>query len=372
MSRAAWLISVVAFLLAGFGCLAIGRCDDFESTGGSFQLRQLVWIGLGAVAAWAASRLRFAVILHIAYGVFALVLILLVAVYFSRPINGAYRWLRLGPVGIQPSEFAKVALVLALARWLRYREQHRHGWAILAPLAITTLPMVLILREPDLGTALVFPPVLAAMLLAAGARRSDLLRFALAGVVLAPVLWGQMSREQRSRVVALFEQTRPGERPSDDSYQLHQAKQMMALGGWWGSALAGPAVSDDAAYYLPEAHSDFIFCVVGERFGVWGMACVLAFGGLLVAALVAVAGATSDPFQRLVVLGIASLFAVEFLVNTGMTVGLLPVTGLPLPLVSYGGSGVLSHAAALGLALNVALRPRFEVAAEPFRYRADG
>jgi cell division protein FtsW (lipid II flippase) len=190
----------------------------------------------------------------------------------------------------------------------------------------------------------------------------------LAGLLVLPFLWTQMSREQRSRVTALFEQNAPSETPTAGGYHLHQSKQMFALGGLWGSFLTGAVIDDPAAYHLPEAHTDFIFAVIGERFGLWGTGLVLIFFCLLAWRGAALAAATREPFGRLVAAGLVSLFAVEVAVNTSMTVGLAPITGLSLPLVSYGGSGLLAHLVALGLIMNVAVRPGYEIAAEPFQF----
>jgi cell division protein FtsW (lipid II flippase) len=227
---------------------------------------------------------------------------------------------------------------------------------LLVPLAITSLPMLLILREPDLGTAMVFAPVLLVMLAASGLPRGDLLKLVAAGLLLVPVLWIQMSREQRSRVAGLLHQAPAGQRPTDDGYQLYQSKQMFALGGWWGSLLEGDAVEDRAAYHLPEAHTDFVFAVLGERLGLPGAAGVLLLFGLLIQRGAVVAERAREPYGRLVATGIVALLAVQVLINTAMTVGLLPITGLSLPLVSYGGSGLLAHAAALGLLVNIGAR----------------
>jgi cell division protein FtsW (lipid II flippase) len=205
------------------------------------------------------------------------------------------------------------------------------------------------------------------MLYGAGARHVDLAKAALCGMACLPVLWTQMSREQRSRVTALAEQTAPGETPTDDGYHLHQAKQLLAMGGVWGSLWAGEPVDDSAAYRLPEDHTDFIFTVIGERLGWFGAAAVLGLVVLLSWRGLAIAESTQEPFGRLVAVGVVALFAVQSLINTAMTVGLLPITGLSLPLVSYGGSGLIAHSAALGLLLNIALRPGYEMAGEPFR-----
>jgi cell division protein FtsW (lipid II flippase) len=191
---------------------------------------------------------------------------------------------------------------------------------------------------------------------------------ALVGVLALPLLWTQMSLDQKSRITALFDQPPPGRRPSDEAYHLYQAKRFRAMGGVWGSFFTGQPTDDPAAYRLPEAQSDFILCVVGERFGLPGTGLVLALFALLVWRALAIAQQTREPFGRLLAAGVATLLAVEVLIHTGMSVGLLPITGLSLPLVSHGGSGLLGHAVALGLLLNVALRPGYEVSNEPFRY----
>lgn len=365
-----WSIVVAATGLVILGWMGIATYEALVEGDGHFLRRQIVWSVLALAAVVGTSLPNYRIFCRYSYAIFLAVLGLLVLVYFFPAINNARRWIRIGPLGIQPSELAKVAFVLALARYLMYRENYRRLRGLVIPLALTTVPVLLILREPDLGTATVFLPVFFVMLFAAGAKRRDLALLLLAGLLMTPLLWTQMSREQKSRVTALFEQPSAGGRPSDDAYHLYRAKQVRALGGVWGSALAGQLTDDPAVYRLPHARSDFVFCVLGERFGLPGTAAVLALFGLLVWRAVTVASTTREPFGRLVAAGIAALFAVEVLINTAMTVGLLPVTGLPLPLVSYGGSGLLAHAIGLGLVLNVGLRPGYEVTKEPFRYAA--
>jgi len=363
-----WLIVVAAALLVLAGWLGITRYEGLTSGGGRLLRLQMVWTGVAAVAMLGASVPSYRIWCRWTYVFFALGLGLLVAVYFTAPVNGARRWIRFGPVGLQPSEFAKIAFVLALARYLMYRENYRSLIGLMLPLGITLVPVLLILREPDLGTAAVFLPVMFVMLFAAGARRIDLAGLAVAGLLVLPLLWTQMSLEQKSRVTALFEQAEPGEKATGDAYHLRQAKQMLALGGVWGSAIAGQAVDDPAAYHLPEAQSDFIFCLLGERFGLVGIGAVLGLYTLLVWRGLAVAAATREPFGRLVAVGLATLVGVQVLINTGMTVGLVPITGLSLPLVSYGGSGLVAQGLLVGLLVNVGMRPGYEVSREPFRY----
>lgn len=365
--RVPWLLLASAAALILLGWLGIARSEELAGETGRYGRQQLIWTALAAVAALLSAAPSYRLLCRWSYALFAASLALLMLVYFFPAVHGAHRWIRLGSFNVQPSEFAKVAFVLALSRYLMYRDNYRRFRGLAVPLAIALAPIVLILREPDLGTSLVFLPVLFVMLYAAGARHADLLKLAMCGLACLPVLWTQMSREQRSRVTALFEQTAPDEEPTDDGYHLHQAKQLLAMGGVWGSLLAGEPVDDPAAYRLPEDHTDFIFIVVCERLGWLGAAAVL---GLVVAISwrgLVVAESTHEPFGRLAAVGIVALFSVQALINAAMTVGLLPITGLSFPLVSYGGSSLVANCAALGLMINIALRPGYEVAGEPFR-----
>jgi len=367
-SRLRWSAIVVVVSLMLIGCTAIARADALSSAPGRMFQRQVVWCLVSLTAMFVATLPNYRALCRWAYGFYALIMLLLLVVYLFPPVNGSHRWIRFGGIGLQPSEFAKIAFVLALGRYVMLRQSHRRLLGLAAPLGLTLLPVLLILREPDLGTAMLFLPVLFCMLFAAGARSGNLATLALVGVCLSPIVWLQMSREQRSRVTALVHQTKPGDHPTGDRYHLHQAKQMMALGGAWGSFLRGDAVEDRAAYHLPESQTDFIVCVVTERYGMFGTTVVL---GLLVALVwqsLAIAAATREPFGRIIAVGFASLIGVQTAINTAMTVGLAPITGLSLPLVSYGGSGLLAHAMALGLLLNIGLRPGFEVAKDPYRF----
>lgn len=350
------------------GVLAILRTEELLTGGEGLAKRQLVWGGLALVVMLLATLSGYRKLWRWSYVALLAAIVLLALVYFLPPINGVRRWIRLGPIGFQPSELAKLAFVAALARYLACAENYRRLRGLFAPLGIALVPVLLILKEPDLGTALVFLPVLFVMLLAAGARLIDLSVVAVVGLLLVPVLWSQMSREQRSRVTALFEQSIPGEKASDDGYQVQQSKQMLALGGVWGSWLQGQAVEDLAAYHLPAAATDFVFSMIGERFGKVGAALTLLAFALLVYRALLVGAGTQEPFGRLLVVGLTSLIAVQVLINVAMTVGLTPVTGLSLPLVSYGGSGMLAQGLALGLILNVGIRPGYELTGEPFRF----
>ncbi len=326
-------------------------------------------LAVGAATAIAVPNYRS--LRRWSYALFAASIVLLAAVFFFPMTNFAHRWIPLGPINLQPSEFAKVAFVLAMAQYLMYRENYRRLRGLVAPLLITMIPVLLILKQPDLGMAMVFLPVLFAMLFAAGARRMDLAGVLGVGLLMLPVLWTQMNSDQQLRIVALFEQPPPGKLPSKQAYQLYQAKQMRAMGGVCGSFWTGQLSDDPADYRLPESENDFIVCVLGERFGLPGLALLLGLFGFFICRATAIANATLEPFGRLVALGIAAMFAVEVLINVGMSVGLVPITGLGLPFLSYGGSNLLAHAVAVGLLINIAMRPGYEVAGEPFRYKSE-
>jgi rod shape determining protein RodA len=228
------------------GWSALARADELALGNGEFLRRQIFFSILAVFVAAAVALPNYRVLCRLSYVLFALGIVALIAVYFFPVVNFAHRWMRIGPIGLQPSEFVKIAFVLAMARYLMYRENYRRLRGLIAPLAIAMLPVLLILKEPDLGMALVFLPVLFAMLFAAGARRQDLAGVAVAGLLMLPVLWLQMSDDQKMRVVSLFEQPSPGQQVSKEAYQLYQAKQVRAMGGVWGSFWTGRP-TDDAA-----------------------------------------------------------------------------------------------------------------------------
>ncbi len=367
LTRIPWMIVVCTLALMLIGLTGIARGDELAGSGNYFK-RQLVWIGLSLPAMFLVTMVSYRSLRWVSYPLFALNLLLLVVVYFMPRINGAHRWIPLGFFNFQPSEVAKLTFMMALAQYLMHRENFRSLWGLLIPFVIGLVPIGLILREPDLGTSLVFLPILFSMLFAAGARPRHLLLISLLGISLLPALWLGMNAEQRSRVVTLFMQKDSGPAPRGDGYHLHQSKQLLSLGGRVGSELAGTAMADSRVYHLPEGRTDFIFCLVGERWGLLGTLVTLGLYLLLFARGLFIAASTKEPFGRLLAVGIVALLATQLLINTAMTVGLMPITGLTLPLMSYGGSSLLATSIALGLLMNIGMRPGYDVTSEPFRF----
>lgn len=353
------------------GLCGISRGDELFGRG-RFLMRQLQWMAISLPIMFAVAWVPYRKLKRHSYGLFTLSLILLVSVYFMPARNGSHRWIPLGFVNFQPSEMAKLTFIMSLAHYLMHRRNYRRLTGLLVPFVLTLVPMGLIVREPDLGTSLVFLPILFAMLFAAGARPRHLVLIVLLGIAVLPVMWTQMSAEQKSRVVTLLTQKDGGAAPTGDGYHLHQSKQILALGGNWGSEFAGMRLEDPAAYHLPAARTDFVFCLVGERWGTVGCALTLLLYALLFARGLTIAVATREPFGRLMAVGIVAMLAAQTLINTGMTVGLMPITGLTLPLMSYGGSSLLATCIALGLLMNVGMRPGYELTPEPFRFGTAG
>ena len=358
-------ILIPCMLISVMGLCGIHRADQLYGPSAAFD-RQLVWLMLAWPAMLVVTSVSYRPLRHLSPWLYVLSLASLMLVLFMPAINGSRRWIPLGIFDFQPSEPARLAFILALADYLMYRESQRTIRGLIPPLVMTVFPLMLILREPDLGTAMLFLPILYAMLFAAGARIEHLLAAAFIGVLLLPLLWGQMSAEQKSRVVMVFTQTDGGTAPPGDGFHLHQSKQVMSLGGISGSIFnEEPIIDDPSAYTLPAARTDFVLSLIGERYGVVGCGFLLMMYGLIVFKGLSVARTTREPFGRLVAVGIVAMLATQSLLNASMTVGLMPITGITLPMCSYGGSSLLSTCVSMGLLMNIAMRPGYEVAGNP-------
>ncbi|MEZ6061932.1 MAG: FtsW/RodA/SpoVE family cell cycle protein [Planctomycetaceae bacterium] len=360
------LILIPCLLITVAGLLGLHRADQLYGPSKLFE-RQLIWIVLAWPAMLAVTAVPYRNLRHLSPWFYLGCVLLLVVVLFMAPINGSRRWIPLGLMDFQPSEPARLAFIMALAHYLMYRENQKTLAGLIPPFVITLVPLLLILREPDLGTAMLFLPILFAMLFAAGANGKHLLAAAATGILLLPLLWQQMTSEQRSRVVMVFTQKDGGPTPSGDGFHLHQSKQVLALGGLGGSITHDePITQDSTAYRLPAARTDFILSVIGERYGLAGIGLLLLLYTTLVFRGLTAAAKTNEPWARLVAVGIVTMIGTQTLINSSMTVGLMPITGTTLPLCSYGGSSLISTCFAVGLLMNIAMRPGYEVAPLPF------
>lgn len=282
-------------------------------------------------------------------------LLLATVLVLGRTSLGAQRWISLGPLGqFQPSEFAKLAIIITLAKHLADRPGPYESFGDLVPFLVHTLiPVILIFRQPDLGTALVYGAILLGMLYAAGARRRDLAVLGLGALAVSPLLWHVLRDYQRRRLLVFLD---PSLDPQGAGYGLIQSKIAVGSGMLWGKGLF--AGTQNVLRFVPEHHTDFIFSVVGEELGFVGALVLLGLFLLWLARGLQIAAGARDRFGALAAVGIVSMVAFHVFVNVGMTVGIMPITGIPLPFISYGGSALMTMLWATALLLNIGMRQK--------------
>lgn len=356
-----WHVLLVAMLLLGTGLTFLWAMDAAEGEtlrmagGVNFAgHRQKVLVTLPLILAGMFARPSW--LRANAGWIYAACLGLLVAVMFiGDERNNARRWIQLPAFDLQPSELAKIGLVLMLARLLASnRLQEPKDW--IAPLCAAALPMALVAGQPDLGTAMTMVPVTLGMLYLAGARARSIVGLVAMGAVLAfgARQAGLVQEYQWKRVetwAATYEPEGLLDLKTGSGYHLYQARTAIGNGGAWGRGL-GQGVANGAGH-LPERDSDSVFAVIAEESGFFGAAGVLLVYTLLVILIMVSASGLRDRFSRLVVGGVALYFAAHVFINVSTNIGLLPMTGLTLPLVSAGGSSLLATFLALGLALGL-------------------
>ncbi|MCH7871285.1 MAG: FtsW/RodA/SpoVE family cell cycle protein, partial [Planctomycetes bacterium] len=349
LTRLGWGLALPVFFLCAIGLASIHATElgDVSSTPsgpaavaprtaphtallraiGPQTLRHGLFILTGLLMMAAAIVPAYQKIGRFAFPIYWLVILLLgllvvgsyVALPFVPEVRKTHRWIGLGPLRIQPSEFMKIAIILALARYLRYRDNYREWHGLIAPFLLTLLPMVLILKQPDLGTLLMLLPVLFAMLFVAGARKGHLLLIIMLGVAIAPVFYAfGLQPYQKKRIQSLFRQTTSNEAwRMNQGYQLRQSKVALGTGGLTGKGYGeGTFVRYNL---LPEKSNDFIFAVIGHQWGFLGCLLVLAAYGAIVLFGIEVATATNEPFGRLLAIGVIVMIVVQALLNIGMT-----------------------------------------------------
>jgi rod shape determining protein RodA len=368
LATPAWFAVAAALYLSILGIVSIGTTEPALAT------RQAIFLAVGIAAAALATvvppqGLRAASWFLLALSLALLVFVLLPFVPKSivTPRNGARAWINLGVVDFQPSELAKIAYILCLAQWLSLRGSPRTLRSLLVPVLLLLVPVGLIFLEPDLGSALLFFPTLVAILVAAGARWRHILVSAAIAVSAVPIAYAYgLQPYQRARIDAIVAQVKGDTRfERDIGLQGWRAMRLTGAGGVTGNGEdhARALVVFNA---LPEEHNDMIFAVVGCRFGVIGGISVLAASTVYLMASLAVAMQRRDGFSKLVAVGIGALLFSQMAVNVGMTIGLLPITGVTLPFVSYGGSSLTASWALTGILLAIGLRPPLSGDKNPF------
>jgi rod shape determining protein RodA len=302
--------------------------------------------------------------LSLAWPIYIVSMLLLVAVDVVGKIGmGAQRWLVIGPMQIQPSEIAKVAVILVLARYyhgLRKEEASKFLYT-LPPLGVILAPVALVMVQPDLGTATVFGAVFLLMAYVAGARLIQLGGLILAGVLsmVAGVKLGILEEYQVARLTSFMSQSEAG----DLGYQVAQSKMAIGSGGITGKGFDATTLANLG--FLPEHETDFIFSNLAERVGFVGSMLLILLFFVLIWRILHVATISRDRFGVLIAVGIGTMFLFHVLVNIGMTMGIMPVTGIPLPFISYGRSSLVVSVMSLGLLQSIAMRSRSEASKTP-------
>jgi len=341
-----WTIIICTLLLVGIGLTAIGSATHVnqEAIGfGSLVVKQLVFF-LANVAVVIGMQFidyhRLKGWGNMIYGITLLMLIAVMAVGTSA--LGAQRWIQLGPITIQPSEFSKLLMIICMAKMLEPRIGKLNTFqSLILPVLYVGVPIALVFLQPDLGTSLVYIAIFVGMLFISGIKTR----------LIMPLGWFVLKEYQKQRILVFLN---PDIDPFGSGYHIIQSKIAIGSGLIFGKGIFNGTQSQ--LNFLPENHTDFIFSVIGEEFGFVGCIVVLLLLFMLIYRSIQVAYTCNDNFGMLLATGIGTMFAFEVLVNVGMTIGIMPVTGIPLPFLSYGVSALTTNMLSIGILLNIAMQ----------------
>ncbi len=345
-----WVLMGLVFLLSVLSVVEIYSATLHTKFVG-FENKQVLWLLGGTAAMLVLSFIDYHILLDVIHWVYAFCLVSLVTVLaVGQKVLGARRWIRVGSIHFQPSEWVKLILIIAVARYFTSLAGRDLDWKDIGKAFLMVgLPMVLVLKQPDLGTALTYTPVLLVGLFLGGISWKKGLIIVLAGLCLVVPIWkAGLKPYQKARLTSFIS---PDEDPRGSGYQIRQSLIAVGDGGIWGRGVAkGTQTQGD---FLPIPYTDFIFAAWSEEHGFVGAVFVLLLYFLILMRLIQNAQTAADLSGTLLIMGIVAVLIFQIAVNVGMVVGLMPVTGIPLPLMSYGGSSVLFTFLALGIVMNV-------------------
>ncbi len=319
----------------------------------SYVFKQINWIILGTILLILILNISYQKFVDISYILYGLNVILLILVLvLGRERLGAQRWFTIGNFTLQPSEFIKISFILTLANYLGSKKGNMEDpKRFITPIVLLAIPFLLVLIQPDLGTAILLLPVFLSMMFVAGSRPKHLVILIILGLILLPVFWHFLRDYQKQRLAVFLN---PNIDPLGAGYTIIQSKIAVGSGGLIGKGwLAG---TQNQLNFLPERHTDFIFSVIGEEWGLFGALILALLFFLVVKRGFDIACLTNDMHGKLIAIGISVLIALQVTINIAMTIGLMPVVGIPLPFISYGGSSMLTTFIAIGLLLNIGMR----------------
>jgi rod shape determining protein RodA len=350
-----WALLGMVLLLCTISVLEIYSATLHTKYSG-FHTKQMLWISGGLVAMFIFAKIDYHKLIDFvpwAYGVCLVALLAVLAI--GQKVLGARRWIRVGPMHFQPSEWVKLVLIIAVARYFANLGGRTLTWKdIFKAFALVGVPLLLVLKQPDLGTSLTYTPILIAGLFLGGINIRQALILSTCGLALVAGVWSSgklLKPYQKARLTSFIN---PDNDPRGTGYQLLQSKIAVGSGGVWGKgAEKGTQTQGD---FLPIPHADFIFAAFSEEHGFVGALLVLLLYFLILMRLIQNAQTAADLPGSLIIMGIVAVLTFQIAVNVGMVIGFMPVTGIPLPLMSYGGSSVLFTFLALGVAMNVRMR----------------
>jgi len=363
-----WSLIVIYVLLSIIGLFAVAATTGTDGVYFTSSVkRQLMWILLSYVVVAIVLFIDYRIFSQTGYILLLISALLLIAVLLFGPvINGSRRWLFLGPFSIQPSEFAKIFFALGFAKFLvNKRNSVNNITTLISAIVLAAVPIVLIYLQPDLGTSLVLVFMLIVLLFAADIAWKYIITALIATIGATPVIWMMLKDYQKNRILTFFN---PELDPLGAAYNVIQSRIAIGSGNWnflsdsstFNFNLSGKGIfasdSMTSLKFIPEQYTDFIFSAVGEGFGFLGAGLVIVLIVFLIYRSIKIALKAKDLYGAYVVIGLASMFLFHSWVNIGMTMGLMPVTGLPLPFISLGGSSFLANSIALAIILNIGMR----------------
>ncbi|GAB4483915.1 MAG: rod shape-determining protein RodA [Thermodesulfovibrionales bacterium] len=354
-----WLTFGIIVLLTVIGILTIFSAtrQPGDAAQASFYLKQIVWLFVSIAALIVIVSFDYLWLERAAIALYAIGVVLLVIVLImGRTGMGAQRWISLGPISFQPSEFFKLIFVIMLSSYYAVSKEELGTRALIRVFFLLVfIPFVLLFKQPDLGTALVVLMIFSSLSLAKGLHRKLLLTIIIIGLVSLPflgnVFWSGLKEYQKNRIVAFIN---PEVDPTGIGYHINQSKVAIGSGEVTGKGYLNG--TQGPFRFLPEKHTDFIFAVFAEEWGFVGSAFLLGLYFILITRGLDTARKAKDPFGRFLALGITFMFCIYFFINIGMTLGMMPVVGIPLPFMSYGGTALLSNFVAAAILINVRSR----------------
>lgn len=346
-------VLAVAFIGIFFVYSATWGGDDPGSGLDPRVVKQIIWVFLGVTLLFTVANMDYLRVINFAYVAYGInIALLLFLLMFGGERYGARRWISLGPVSLQPSEFVKITVILILAYFLGERREklgtldtYVGAFLLVAPAA------VLIFMQPDLGTAFVLAPILLSILFVCGSRLKYIAVTVCGALAALPFFWMFLKDYQKNRLMVFLN---PDLDPLGAGYTIIQSKIAIGSGGLFGKGWLNGTQS--YLRFLPERHTDFIFSVVGEEWGFIGALFLLGLYVLIIVRGVKIISEVKDVYGKVIATGVVTLIAFQVVVNISMTIGLMPVVGLPLPAITYGGSNTLATLFAAGLLLSVSRR----------------